>query len=168
MSSILFSLLWLWFLFICVSDIWGLNILFCLISFAFVNMSLSCQMLLSLHSLWYCSVIIGIFLMCLVLHVITLPVFITLTLYDFLLCSVLLIFTVNLCIHDPPLSLYMSTVDAKVKETRSLWVSLFFKYLYCHNLRVSEFSSSTLQLMGYIFILATKLWLAYWRSVLLD
>ena len=110
-SGILSSCLSLWFRFVCVHVIYGLDILSCLIRYVFVNMSFICPIPLTICCLRYCSVIIDIFWMCLVLHVITLPVFATPTLYDHPLWSVLLLLTINPCVCGPPSSLYMTAVD---------------------------------------------------------
>ena len=84
---------------------------------------------------------------CFVLHLINLPIFVTLTMYDHPLCSVLLAYTITACIHGPPLSHSMATVDPWGKESKSLWVSLPFKDSPWHVLAY-QFSSSALMLMG--------------------
>ena len=90
---------------ICLHVIYELNILSCLIRSVFVNMSFGCPVFLTICPLWYCSVITGILLMYLVLHVITLPDFISLPLYNSLLWSALLLLTITPCIHGPISSL---------------------------------------------------------------
>ena len=108
------------------------------------------QILISFQicSLSYYSVVISVFLKCFVLHAITLPIFVTLTLYDHLLCSAVLPSTITPCIHGPPFSLYTATVDHTGNKIESLQISLPFKYLSCYGLRVSCFLSSALKLMG--------------------
>ena len=62
-------------MFICVYNIYSLNVISCLIMPLSVSMSFRCPALFTICSLRYCFVIIGIFWMCLVLHVMSLPVF---------------------------------------------------------------------------------------------
>ena len=57
----------------------GLNALSCLIRSVSVNISSSCQALSTICCLKYCSVIVGIFWMCISLHIISLPVIATYT-----------------------------------------------------------------------------------------
>ena len=75
--------------------------------------------LLTVCSLRYCFVILSILQMCHVFHVTTLPVFVTLTLYDCPLWSTLFLLTITPCIYCPPSSFCVATVDAIGKETES-------------------------------------------------
>ena len=80
LASCLLCLL-LWFVIISMHIIYRLNILSFLIRSVFVNVSVGWPVLLTICCLRYCSVVINILQMCLVLHFITLLLFITLTLY---------------------------------------------------------------------------------------
>ena len=58
---LIFTVVW----FICTCAIHRFNVLFCLIWSVSVNMSFRCSVLVTVCSLRYCSVVIGIFQMCL-------------------------------------------------------------------------------------------------------
>ena len=124
-----------WYVFACMNAIYVLNALSCLTRSVSMNISSRWPEFFTICSLGYCSAVIGIFHMCLVLQVITLSIFITLTLYGCLLWSMLLPSTITQCTHGPPSSLCIATIGPMGKEIESLWISLFLKYLSCCNLR---------------------------------
>ena len=57
--------------------------------------------------------------------------FVTLTMHDFPLWSVLLPFTITQCIHGPSSCYCTATVGPTGREIVSLWVSFPFRYLTC-------------------------------------
>ena len=117
------SCLSLWYIF-CVSAAYGLNILLCSSEVAYVNISSKHPVPFTICSQWFYFNIIRVLHMFLMLHVINLPIFFTLTMYDYPLWSVLLASTVSPYIHGPPCFHCMTTVYPIGKEIESLWVSL--------------------------------------------
>ena len=80
----------LWYTFPCVSAAYGLNTLLCSIGLKSVNISSKHPGYFIICSQRYCSVVIGVLQVCLMLCVINLSVFVTLPVYDYPLWSVLL------------------------------------------------------------------------------
>ena len=80
-SGVSSSCLPLWYMFIYLPAVYGLNTLLCSTEFLSVNMSSKFSVPFTFCCLRYCSTILNAFQMCLVLHVISLPIFITLTMF---------------------------------------------------------------------------------------
>ena len=81
-SGVLSSCHPLWYVLTCVSATYGLSTLLCSSEFVSVNMSFRHQVPITMCSLKYYFAIICVLQMCLVLHVIRLPIYFTLTMYD--------------------------------------------------------------------------------------
>ena len=122
---------------VCVPATYEWNMWSCLIGVISMRMSSKCPASFLIHSWRSCSIVIGVLCIGLVLHTISLPVFITLMLQHNPGDQCCLPLPLWLVVNGQTSSLWTPNVNPLGRENEPLWVSLPLMYLFWHVFRAS-------------------------------